>query len=127
MYNLFVTGEFGYWERHRFYKLELSRTSEFLDPGILGKYRKCLSTRKDLPCLFSYEGLEGHGRVGKLVSVLEDDGVCTVEYQLTYALPPIPIFSKDTYLRLGCVDRKRNQGWPEWERTHWAVKQGNRI
>ena len=122
MYNLFVTGEFGYWERHRSYKLELSRTSEFLDPGILGKYRKCLSTRKDLPCLFSYEGLEGHGRVGKLVSVREDDGVCTVEYQLTYALPPIPIFSKDTYLRLGCVDRKRNQGWPEWERTHWAVK-----
>ena len=44
MYNLFVTGEFGYWEQHRFYKLELYRISEFLDPGIPDKYQKCLGT-----------------------------------------------------------------------------------
>lgn len=122
MYNLFVIGQFGYLEQHSYYKLDLYGTSEFLDPGIPDKYRKCLGTRRDLPCLFSYEGLEGRGRVGKLVSVREDDRGCTVEYQLTYALPPMPIFSKDTYLRLGCVDRKRNQWWPEWKRTHWVVK-----
>ena len=119
MYNLFVTDEFGYWEQYRSYKLGLDRTSEFLDPDIPDKYRKSLVTRKNLPCLFSYEGFEGHGWVGKLESVREDGRVCTVKYQLTDALPPIPIFSKDTYLRLGCVDRK---GIPEWKRTHWAVK-----
>ena len=123
MYNLFVTGEFGYWEQHTSYKLEISRTSGFLDPGIPNKYEKCLGTRKDLPCLFSYEGFEGRGRVGNLVSVHEDGSVCTVRYQLDDAFPPIPIFSKDAYLRLGCVDHERNQGgWPEWRRTHWAVK-----
>ena len=39
MYNLFVTSQLGYWERHRSYELELSRTSEFLDPGILYEYQ----------------------------------------------------------------------------------------
>ena len=119
MYNLFVTAAFGYWEQNSSYELSLDRTSEFLDLSIPDKYKNNLATRKDLPCLFSYEGLEGHGHVGNLESVREDGRECTVKYQLTNALPPIPILSKDTYLRLGCVDRK---GIPEWKRTHWAVK-----
>ena len=49
MYNLFVTGEYGYWEQNISYKFELYRTSEFLDPGIPDKYRKYLGTSISSP------------------------------------------------------------------------------
>lgn len=115
MYNLFVTSDFGYWEKHTRYELERDRAFEYLDDGIADEYRKDLSKREDLPCLFSYEGFEGCGRVGKLQSVRESAGVVTVEYQLDDTSPPIPILSEDTYSRFGC------SGW-ECKRTHWAVK-----
>lgn len=116
MYNLFVIATSGYWEQNRRYELrQRSRAFEHLDDGIAAEYRENLSKRKDLPCLFSYEGFEGYGRVGKLQSVRESAGVVIVEYQLDDAFPPIPILSEDTYSRFGC------SGW-ECNRTHWAVK-----
>ena len=114
MYNLFVTG-FDRWEQNRRYELERGRAFEYLDVGIADEYRKDLSKRKDLPCLFSYEGFEDYGRIGKLQSVREDARVFVIEYQLDNAFPPIPILSEATYSRLGCT------GW-ECKRTHWTVK-----
>ena len=64
---------------------------------------------------FSYEGFEGHGRIGKLESVRENAKIIAVNYQLYDAFPPIPIFDETTYSRFGC------SGW-ECNRTHWAVK-----
>ena len=116
MYNLFVIATSGYWEQNRRYELrQCSRAFEYLDDGIAAEYRENLSKRKDLPCLFSYEGFEGYGRVGKLQSVRESAGMVIVEYQLDDAFPPIPILSEATYSRFGC------SGW-ECNRTHWAVK-----
>lgn len=114
MYNLFVTSDFGYWEKHTRYELERGRALEYPDDGT-DEYRENLSKREDLPCLFSYEGFEGYGRVGKLQSVRESAGMVTVEYRLDDTFPPIPILSEDTYARFGC------SGW-ECKRTHWTVK-----
>ena len=115
MYNLFVIYTPDYWEQNRRYKLERERAFEYMDVGIADEYREDLSKRKDLPCLFSYEGFEGYGRVGKLQSVREDTRVVVIEYQLDDAFPQIPIFSEATYSRFGCSDS-------EYNRTHWAVK-----
>ena len=115
MYNLFVISASGYWEQNRRYELARSRAFEYLDVGIADEYREDLSKRKDLPCLFSYEGFEGYGRIGKLQSVREDTRIFVIEYQLDDAFPPIPILSEATYSRFGCT------GW-ECKRTHWAVK-----
>lgn len=115
MYNLFVNANFGYWEQNSYYELEVARAYEYLDAGIENKYRTNLVKRKDLPCLFSYEGFEGHGRIGKLESVRENAKIIAVNYQLYDAFPPIPIFDETTYSRFGC------SGW-ECNRTHWAVK-----
>ena len=115
MYNLFVTSHLGYWEQNRGYEFERHRVSEYLDNDIADEYRENLSKRKELPCLFSYEGFKSYGRVGRLQSVRESAGMVIVEYQLDDAFPPVPILSEDTYARFGC------SGW-ECNRTHWAVK-----
>ena len=115
MYNLFVISASGYWEQYRRYKDDRGRAFEYMDVGIADEYREDLSKRKDLPCLFSYEGFESYGRVGKLQSVREDTKKFVIEYQLDDAFPPIPILSEATYSRFGCT------GW-ECNRTHWAVK-----
>ena len=115
MYNLFVIFASGYWEQNRRYELDRGRAFEYPDVGIADEYHKDLSKRKDLPCLFSYEGFESYGRVGKLQSVHENAKAIIVEYQLDDAFPPIPIFNEATYSRFGC------SGW-ECNRTHWTVK-----
>ena len=115
MYNLFVTSDIGYWEQNRDYEFERDRVSEYLDNNIADEYRENLSKRQDLPCLFSYERFEGYGRVGRLQSVREDAWRIAIKYQLDDAFPPIPIFSKDAYLRFGCSGL-------ECYTTHWAVK-----
>lgn len=117
MYNLFMISDPGYWEQHRRYQLERGKALEYPDDGIADQYRENLSKRKDLPCLFSYEGFEGDGRVGKLHSVQENAnaGVVVVEYQLDDAFPPIPILSGATYSLFGCSGLECN-------RTHWTVK-----
>ena len=114
MYNLFVTSDIGYWEKHTRYELERGRALEYPDDGT-DEYRENLSKRRDLPCLFSYEGFKSYGRVGRLQSVRESAGMVTVAYRLDNTFPPIPILSEDTYARFGC------SGW-ECKRTHWAVK-----
>lgn len=115
MYNLFVTSHLGYWEQNRGYEFERHRVSEYLDNDIADEYRENLSKRKELPCLFSYEGFKSYGRVGRLQSVRESAGMVIVEYQLDDAFPQIPILGEATYSRFGC------SGW-ECNRTHWTVK-----
>ena len=115
MYNLFVINDLGYWEQNRRYECDYGRAFEYPDRFISDDILDDLSKRKDLPCLFSYEGFDGHGRIGKLESVREDSRKFIVEYQLDHAFPPIPIFNESTYSRFGC------SGW-ECKRTHWAVK-----
>ena len=115
MYNLFVIYTPGYWEENRRYECERSRAFEYPDVRISNEYHEDLLKRKDLPCLFSYEGFDNYGRIGRLQSVREDARRIAIEYQLDDAFPPIPIFSEASYSRFGCTD------W-EWNRTHWAVK-----
>ena len=115
MYNLFMIFTPGYWEENRRYECERSRAFEDLDVGISDEYRNDLLKRKELPCLFSYEGFDSYGRVGRLQSVREDAKRIAIEYQLDDTFPPIPIFNKTAYSRFGCT------GW-ECNRTHWAVK-----
>lgn len=115
MYNLFVIFTPNYWEENRHYECELSRAFEFPYVGTSNEYHEDLLKRKNLPCLFSYEGFGNYGRVGRLQSVSEDAGRFAIEYQLDDAFPPIPILSEATYSRFGCT------GW-ECNRTHWAVK-----
>ena len=115
MYNLLMISASGYWEQYRRYEDDRDRAFEYMDVGIADEYSENLSKRKDLPCLFSYEGFEDYGRVGKLQSVRENDRIFVIEYQLDDAFPPIPILSEATYSRFGCT------GW-ECNRTHWAVK-----
>ena len=114
MYNLFVTSDFGYWEQNRGHELERDRAFKY-DDDIADEYRKDLSKRTNLPCLFSYEGFKSYGRVGRLQSVREDSWSIAIEYQLDDAFPPIPIPSKAAYLRFGC------SGF-ECHTSHWAVK-----
>lgn len=115
MYNLFVISTPDYWEENRRYECERSRAFEYLDVGISDEYRDDLPKRKELPCLFSYEGFDGHGRIGRLQSVREDAKRVAIEYQLDDAFPPIPIFNEATYSRFGCAGFECN-------RTHWTIK-----
>ena len=114
MYNLFVYSEIGYWEQNRGHELERDRAFKY-DDDIADEYRKDLSKRMNLPCLFSYEGFKSYGRVGWLQSVREDSWSIAIEYQLDDAFPPIPIPSKAAYSRFGC------SGF-ECHTSHWAVK-----
>ena len=114
MYNLFVTSDFGYWEQNRGHELERDRAFKY-DDDIADEYRKDLSKRMNLPCLFSYEGFKSYGRVGWLQSVREDSWSIAIEYQLDDAFPPIPIPNKAAYSRFGC------SGF-ECHTSHWAVK-----
>lgn len=118
MFNLLISGDpsYGTWRESGTYRIECSRAKEYCDQDEHSRrYVDDLAARKELPCLFSYEGFYGYGRVGHLLSISVRGPYVTIAYSLDPRFPPIPIHDAETYEKLGCSD------W-EVNRTHWAVK-----
>ena len=98
------------------YSLQLQRAHEYSDDSeSVSKYRDDIQRRKELPCLFSYEGLSEYGRVGHISSIASRNQLVKITYSLDPRFPPIAIHDQETYQKFGCEGVERF-------RTHWAVK-----
>lgn len=121
MFNLLVVGGRPgmVWSESGAYEFPPGREHEYSDKDkSVSVYLDNIERRKDLPCLFAYEGFDGFGRVGHIRSIAYR-GPRAERVEVAYALdrrfPEIPIHDEETYAKFGCRD------W-ECNRTHWAVK-----
>lgn len=120
MYNLLIQLDpaHGAWSKSQRFRLSRARIFEHSDDDIRSKFDNDIQALKELPCLFSYEGLYGSGRVGRITSVRTSDAIVEIVYALDMRFPPIRIHDEETYELFGC------NRW-ERDRTHWAVKDGD--
>ena len=70
-----------------------------------------------LPCLFTYEGMDVTGAIGRISRMLPQARGLELVYSLPAEYPRIHMNSDDIFASLG-IDVS---GY-EWSRTHWAVK-----
>ena len=104
------------WRESGSHSFERERVLEYSDESkSVSTYFKDIERRRELPCLFSYEGFNGYGRVGRISSITDRGQDVDIAYSLDHRFPPIPIHDKETYQKFGC------SRW-ECNRTHWAVK-----
>ena len=71
-----------------------------------------------LPCLFTYEGSEVVGSIGRISDVRSDNGRLEIIYTLPDIYPKIAVNKEGVFEALGMG----NNGSMERHRTHWAVK-----
>lgn len=115
MFNLLVRPDPYGWDDSNEYYFPGGRVLRSSD-AVVSKYRKDPRlSRTTLPCLFSYEGFNGHGRIGRISSVSRRGSSVGITYALDSRFPPIPIHDEETYRKFGC------EGW-DCTTTHWAVK-----
>ena len=69
-----------------------------------------------LPCLFTYEGDDVVGRIGRIVNHRTKAGNLEIFYELPQHYPPIALNDDHVFESLGIVHSF------ERSRTHWAVK-----
>ena len=104
------------WHESGTYSFERGRVLEYSDSSeSVAECRDNIQRCIELPCLFSYEGVNECGRVGRISSITERGRYVNIAYSLDPRFPAIPIHDDDTYLKFGC-------GRWEQNRTHWAVK-----
>lgn len=120
VYNLLVRSDptNSAWSKAQRFRLQQSRVFEYTEGRLSSMFREDIQRLKELPCLFSYEGFSGHGRVGRITSIRKLLVDVDVQFAIDERFPPIPIHDGETYDLFGC------SGW-ECNRTHWAVKDGN--
>ena len=68
-----------------------------------------------LPCLFTYEGLDVVGSIGRISEVRPEGAQNTITYTLPNIYPRIPLNEDSVFEALGIAPFERY-------RTHWAVK-----
>lgn len=117
MFNLLIRGDLSSsaWPESGTYSLERKRVFEYSDGEAVSVYSDNIQSRKELPCLFSCEGLYGYGRVGRISSIVDRGHIVNIAYSSDPRFPPIPIHDEETYEKFGCVRSERY-------RTHWAIK-----
>lgn len=129
MYNLLIKSSLSYneWESHAGRRYD----ARFLDGRILtytdDKIKRDFSLPQDggpdfqalmkLPCLFTYEGRDVTGVIGRINQITRRTQGLELVYSLPHDYPKIRISRDSVFASLGIdID-----GY-EWSTTHWAVK-----
>ena len=98
-----------------------SRVFEYTDEAIKQQYTEPISGDPDfdalmkLPCLFTYEGRDVVGAIGRISSIMSHGRGLELVYSIPNEYPKIRIGRDDTLVSLGIHQYERT-------RTHWAVK-----
>ena len=116
---------FNEWESNDGRRFDASflkgRVFEHTDEAIKQRYTEPISGDPDfdalmkLPCLFTYEGRDVVGAIGRISGVTSHDRGLELVYSLPKEYPKIRIDRDDTLASLGIHQYERT-------RTHWAVK-----
>ena len=129
MYNLLMKSSTSYneWESNNGRRYDASflagRIFEYTDDVIKQKFSLPQSSSPDfdalmkLPCLFTYEGRDVTGSVGRISRITPQAQALELVYSLPTDYPIIRMNSDDIFASLD-INITPN----EWRRTHWAVK-----
>ena len=128
MYNLLIkaSSDYNEWEENqgRLYDVRflVGRIFEYTTEAIKERYTANGGPDFDallqLPCLFTYEGFDVVGSIGRISEVRSDRGQCQIIYTLPSIYPRIPIDEDSVFDALGIATGSSF----ERTRTHWAVK-----
>ena len=127
MYNLLMldSSTLNEWESNEGRRYDASflrsRVFEYTDEVIKQQYTDPNTGNPDFdalmkfPCLFTYEGRDVIGAIGRIGSITSDVQGSELVYSLPAEYPRIRMNSHDIFASLGIRGS-------EWRRTHWAVK-----
>lgn len=128
MYNLLKVSSQSYdeWELNqgRLYDVSflIGRVFEYTDEAIKGQFTGSGGPDYDalakLPCLFTYEGIDVVGSIGRISEVRSDTRRFEIAYALPNVYPKIVMNEEGVFEALGMGTNKSF----ERHRTHWAVK-----
>ena len=128
MYNLLMKSSLDYseWEENqgRLYDVTriVERIFEYTDDAIAEQFTANgvpdFDALTKLPCLFTYEGYDVVGSIGRISEVRSDGRRCQITYTLPSIYPRIPINEDPVFEALGIGTGRSFQQ----SRTHWAVK-----
>ena len=128
LYNLLMKSSWEYneWEENQGRPYDVSRLveriSEYTEDPIRERFITGAGIDFDalaqLPCLFTYEGFDVVGSIGRISEVRSDGGQRRINYTLPSIYPRIPLNQDSVFEALG-VGTGRSF---ERSRTHWAVK-----
>ena len=128
MYNLLMKASLDYneWEENqgRSYDVRFlaGRVFEYTTDAIEEHYTANggpdFNALLQLPCLFTYEGYDVVGSIGRINEVRWDGGQHQIIYTLPSIFPRIPINEDSVFEALGIATGRSF----ERTRTHWAVK-----
>ena len=128
MYNLLKWGniDFDLWERNQGALFDVSflrdRMFEHTDKAIKERFTSNDDPDFDAlmkhPCLFTYEGIDVTGSIGRITDVGSRQRMLEIVYTLPGYYPQIAIKDEMTFKALGMGP---NESW-ERGRSHWAVK-----
>ncbi len=127
MYNLLkvYSQRHDEWEENQGTLYDVSvlqgRVFEYTDDPIKQRFTGSagpdFNALKELPCLFTYEGLDVAASIGRISEVRSQNRRLQIAYALTADLPRIRLNEERVFQSLGMGS---NRG--ERHRTHWAVK-----
>lgn len=128
MYNLLMKSSLDYneWEenQNRLYDVSFfagrifEYTAETIKEQFTANGGPDFDALVKLPCLFTYEGFEVVGSIGRISEVRSDGGQPRIIYTLPSIYPRIPISEDSVFEALGIGTGRSH----ERHRTHWAVK-----
>lgn len=129
MYNLLMRASSSYneWESNDGKRCDASflsgRVFEYTEDAIKQQFTIPQSNSPDfaalmrLPCLFTYEGKDVSGAIGRISRVTPQAGGIELIYSLPSHYPRLRLNSDEMLASVGIDVRGL-----EWRRTHWAVK-----
>ena len=125
MYNLLMKSSQDYneWEENQGRLYDVSRlverffeyTADSIAERITVNGGPDFDALTGLPCLFTYEGFDAMGSIGRISEARSEGRKCHITYTLPNVYPPIPINADSVYEAFGIEMGERH-------RTHWAVK-----
>ena len=125
MYNLLMKSSRDYneWEDNQDRLYDVSRlvgriseyTAETIEERFTADDGLDFDALTRLPCLFTYEGFDVTGSIGRISEVRSEGRRYQIAYTLPNVFPKIPINEDSVYEALGFEMGERH-------RTHWAVK-----
>ena len=128
MYNLLMVSSQRQteWEQNQGLLYDVSflngRVFEYTDDAIKGQFTGIGGTDFDalmkFPCLFTYEGIDVTGSIGRISEVRSGSGRFEIIYTLPNIYPKIMMNEERVFEALGMGTRRSF----ERNRTHWAVK-----
>ena len=128
MYNLLMTGnsDRDVWRESQGRSCNVDflrgRMFEYTDQDIKSQFSPfgtpAFEALMALPCLFTYEGLDVAGVIGRIIEVRYEERIFEITYALPTVYPTIRIVSEAAFETLGI---EVGRSW-ERSRNHWAVK-----